>query len=44
MIVKKYKEEYMKKHNRYDSYIGGKPKLSNLERWFLEIGKIKGGK
>ena len=36
MIVKRYKEEYMKKYNRADAYIGIKPKLSNLERWFLE--------
>jgi hypothetical protein len=36
MINKKYKEEYMKKYNRADAYIGIKPKLSNFERWFSE--------
>lgn len=35
MIVKKYKEEYMKKYNRNDSYIGSKSN-SNLRRWFNE--------
>ena len=34
MIVKKYKEEYIKKYNRDDAYIGEKPKLSNLQRRF----------
>ena len=29
----------MKKYNRDDAYIGIKPKLSNLERWFLENWK-----
>ena len=36
LIVKKYKNEYSKKYNRDDAYIGEKPKLSNLQRWFLE--------
>ena len=36
LIVKKYKNEYMKKYNRDDAYIGEKPKLSSLNRWFLE--------
>jgi hypothetical protein len=36
LIVKKYKNEYMKKYNRDDAYIGEKPKLSSLQRWFLE--------
>jgi hypothetical protein len=36
LIVKKYKNEYSKKYNRDDAYIGEKPKLSNLSRWFLE--------
>jgi hypothetical protein len=36
LIVKKYKEEYLKKHKKDDAYIGEKPKLSNLQRWFLE--------
>ena len=36
LIVKKYKEEYLKKYKKDDAYIGEKPKLSNLQRWFLE--------
>jgi len=36
LIVKKYKEEYFKKYKKDDAYIGEKPKLSNLQRWFLE--------
>ena len=35
MIVKKYKEEYIKKHNKNDSYKGTKTN-SNLQRWFNE--------
>ncbi len=36
LLVKKYKQEYYKKHHSNDAYIGTKPKLSNLERWFAE--------
>ena len=36
LIVKKYKEEYIKKYKKDDAYIGEKPKLSSLNRWFLE--------
>ena len=36
LIVKKYKDEYYKKYGTNDSYIGNKPKLSNLQRWFAE--------
>lgn len=43
LIVKKYKSEYLKKYNRDDSYIGEKPKLSNLQRWFLEEWKNQRG-
>ena len=43
LIVKKYKEEYVKKYNRDDAYIGDKPKLSNLQRWFLEDWKNQRG-
>ena len=43
LIVKKYKEEYVKKYNRDDSYIGDKPKLSNLQRWFMEDWKNQRG-
>ena len=43
LIVKKYKEEYVKKYNRNDTYIGDKPKLSNLQRWFLEDWKNQRG-
>ena len=32
-----------KKYNRDDSYIGEKPKLSNLQRWFLEEWKNQRG-
>ena len=43
LIVKKYKSEYLKKYNRDDSYIGEKPKISNLQRWFLEEWKNQRG-
>ena len=43
LIVKKYKEEYVKKYNRDDAYIGDKPKLSNLQRWFMEDWKNQRG-
>jgi hypothetical protein len=33
----------MKKYDRDDAYIGEKPKLSNLERWFLEEWKNQRG-
>ena len=33
----------MKKCNRDDSFIGEKPKLSNLQRWFLEEWKNQRG-
>jgi hypothetical protein len=36
LIVKKYKNEYRKKYDRDDAYIGEKPELSNLQRWGLE--------
>ncbi len=32
LIVKKYKEEYLKEYKSDDTYIGEKSKLSNLER------------
>ena len=35
LIVKKYKEEYYKKHKNNDSYIGNRLQ-SNLKRWFDE--------
>jgi hypothetical protein len=41
LIVKKYKEEYLKKYKKDDACIGVKPKLSNLQRWFLEEWKIR---
>jgi len=43
LIVKKYKEEYLKKYKKDDAYIGEKPKLSNLQRWFLEEWKNQRG-
>ena len=36
LIFKNYIEEYLKKYKKDDAYIGEKPKLSNLQRWFLE--------
>jgi hypothetical protein len=35
LIVKNYKQEYYKKHNNNNSYIGDKTN-SNLKRWFDE--------
>ena len=35
LLVKKYKEEYIKKHNNKNYYKGNK-ETSNLKRWFNE--------
>jgi hypothetical protein len=35
LLVKKYKDEYVKKYKKYDYYIGNKNN-SNLKRWFDE--------
>ena len=35
-IVKKYKEEYYKKHKNNNSYTGNREN-SNLKRWFSEV-------
>ena len=35
LLVQKYKEEYIKKHNNHNYYIGSKEN-SNLKRWFNE--------
>ena len=35
LLVKKYKEEYVKKHNNKNYYKGNK-ETSNLKRWFAE--------
>ena len=43
LIVKKYKSEYMKKYKSEDAYVGDKPKMSNLQRWFLEDWKNQRG-
>ena len=43
LIVKKYKSEYLKKYKKDDAYIGEKPKLSSLNRWFLEEWKNQRG-
>lgn len=43
LIVKTYKKEYLKKYKNDDAYIGDKPKLSNLQRWFLEEWKNQRG-
>ena len=42
LIVKKYKEEYNKKHTDNKPYIGNK-KDSNLKRWFDEEWKNQKG-
>lgn len=36
LLVQQYKKEYIKKYKRNDAYIGDKPELSNLTRWFQE--------
>ena len=36
LLVKKYKEEYFKKHKNNNAYIGDKPELSDLNCWFQE--------
>lgn len=36
LLVKKYKEEYEKKHNSINAYIGYKNKKEGLSRWFAE--------
>jgi hypothetical protein len=43
LIVKKYKSEYKKKNKSEDAYVGDKPKMSNLQRWFLEDWKNQRG-
>ncbi len=42
-MLKKYKSEYMKKYKSEDAYVGDKPKMSNLQRWFLEDWKNQRG-
>ena len=36
LIVQQYKKAYKDIYKSDDAYIGDKPKLSNLNRWFLE--------
>ncbi len=36
LIVKTYKKEYYNKHNNNNAYIGAKPEITNLKRWFDE--------
>ena len=43
LIVKQYKKEYKNKYKSDDAYIGEKPKLSNLERWFKEMWRSDSG-
>jgi hypothetical protein len=43
LLVKKYKEEYLKKHNDFNYYSGNKEN-SNLKRWFDERWMNQGGK
>jgi len=42
MIVKKYKEEYLKKHKNNNAYTGNR-ETSNLGRWFKEEWKNQRG-
>lgn len=37
LLVKKYKEEYQKKHKNNNAYIGEKKKDEGLNRWFEEV-------
>jgi hypothetical protein len=43
LIVKEYKKEYYKKYKTNDAYIGEKPELSNLQRWFKENWRSDSG-
>ena len=43
LLVQQYKKEYFKKHKNNDAYIGDKPELSNLTRWFLEAWQNQRG-
>jgi len=43
LLVKKYKEEYMKKHKSNDAYIGSKKKNVGLDRWFKEDWRTQEG-
>ena len=42
MIVKKYKEEYLKKHHNSNAYTGNREN-SNLNRWFSEAWRNQRG-
>ena len=42
-LVKKYKEEYFKKYNNDDAYIGTKKPNEGLSRWFNEEWKNQRG-
>jgi len=37
LLVKKYKEEYQKKHKNNNAYIGEKKRSEGLNRWFEEV-------
>ena len=43
LLVKKYKEEYLKKHKSSDAYTGNRSN-SNLKRWFDEKWMNQKGK
>ena len=43
LLVKKYKEEYLKKHKNSDAYTGNRNN-SNLKRWFDEKWMNQNGK
>lgn len=37
LLVKKYKEEYQKKHKNNNAYVGERKKDEGLNRWFEEV-------
>ena len=44
LLVQQYKKEYFKKYKSNDAYIGDKPELSDLNRWFQERWRSDTGK
>jgi hypothetical protein len=43
-LVTLYKKRYLKKYDNDDAYIGKKPEMSKLQRWFKEDWKSDTGK
>ena len=37
LLVKKYKEEYQKKHKNNNAYVGERKQDEGLDRWFEEV-------